>query len=163
MSLTPGPVRHENPFRESLRVLGIYIRAQILIAIILTALYAIGFAIAHVPLWPLIAIIGGFAVLIPRVGSLVPLCLMGLADLIGHRNLVDFLIAFAAWTAIQALEGFFITPRILSKPLGLKPLPVFLALIAGSFLFGPIGALLAVPVIAVALVFWRYFNAGPRA
>jgi hypothetical protein len=32
-----------------------------------------------------------------------------------------------------------------------------------SFFFGPIGALLAVPVIAVALVFWRYFNAGPRA
>jgi putative heme transporter len=163
MSLTPAPARHENPFRESIRVLGLYIRAQFLIALILAVLYAIAFALTHVPLWPLIAIIGGFATFIPRVGSLVPLCLMGLADLIGHQNLMDFLIAFAAWTAIQALEGFFITPRLLSKPLGLKPLPVFLALIAGSFLFGPIGALLAVPVVAIALVFWRYFNAGPRA
>lgn len=153
----PEPRRLDDPVRESFRVLGLYIRAQFLITVILAALYAIGFGIAHVPLWPVIALIGGLSTLIPRVGSLIPLGLVALADLIGDRNWIHFAIAFSAWVIIQGLEGFFITPRLLSKPLGLKPLPVFLALLAGSFLFGPIGLLVAVPVLAVAGVFWRYY------
>lgn len=152
------PRRVEDPVRESFRVLGLYIRAQFLIAGILTILYAIGFGIARVPLWPVIAIIGGLSTLIPRVGSLIPLGLAALANLIGDRNWTHLAIAFGAWVVIQGLEGFFITPRLLSKPLGLKPLPVFLALLAGSFFFGPIGLLVAVPILAVAGVFWRYMK-----
>lgn len=158
MALPPGPRGVDNPVRESFRVLGLYVRAQLLIALILAALYAIGFAIARVPLWPVIAIIGGFSTLIPRVGGLIPLLLAVIANLLGDRDLTHLAIAFAAWVVIQGLEGFFITPRLLSKPLGLKPLPVFLALLAGSFLFGPIGLLIAVPVLAVAGVFWRYMR-----
>lgn len=153
-----GPHRVEDPVRESFRVLGLYIRAQFLIAGILTILYAIGFAIARVPFWPVIAIIGGLSTLIPRVGSLIPLGLAALANLLGDRNWTHLAIAFGAWIIIQGLEGFFITPRLLSKPLGLKPLPVFLALLAGSFFFGPIGLLVAVPILAVAGVFWRYMK-----
>ncbi len=147
-----------NPFRESVYVVGRYLRAQVLIAIILAILYSIGFAIARVPLWPLIAIIGGFANFIPRVGSLVPLILVAISIGWVDWNLTHFLIAFTAWVVIQALEGFVITPRLLSRPLGLRPLPVFIALLAGSFLFGPIGLFLAVPVLAVAAVFYRYFR-----
>jgi putative heme transporter len=148
----------DNPVRESFRVLGLYLRAQLLIALILAVLYAIGFGIARVPLWPVIAIIGGFSTLIPRVGSLIPLLLVVIVNLLGDRNLTHLAIAFGAWVVIQGLEGFLITPRLLSKPLGLKPLPVFLALLAGSFLFGPVGLLIAVPVLAVAGVFWRYLR-----
>jgi predicted PurR-regulated permease PerM len=83
--------------------------------------------------------------------------LAALANLIGDRNWAHLAIAFGAWVVIQGLEGFFITPRLLSKPLGLKPLPVFLALLAGSFLFGPVGLLVAVPILAVVGVFWRYY------
>ena len=158
MGLPPAERRLDAPFRESIRILGLYIRAQIFIALILTVLYAIGFAIAHVPWWPVIAIVGGLTSIIPRVGSLVPLGLAALANLLGDRNITHLLIAFLAWVLIQALEGFFITPRLLSKPLGLRPLPVFVALLAGSFLFGPIGLLLAVPVLAIVAVFWRHFT-----
>jgi predicted PurR-regulated permease PerM len=148
--------RASNPFLESVRVLGLYVRAQVLIAALLTVLYAVGFAIARVPLWPLVAVLGGLASFIPRIGALVPLFLAALFILILHWNLTHMLIALAAWTVIQVLEGFFITPRLLSKPLGLGALPVFFALLFGSFFFGPIGMLLAVPVLAVGMVFWRY-------
>src|SRR5205823_2542888 len=50
-------------------------------------------------------------------------------------------------------------PVLLGRPLGLRALPVFLALLAGSFLFRPVGFVLAVPVLAVANVFWPYFRA----
>lgn len=145
-----------NPVRQSIRVLGLYLRAQIIIAALLTVLYAVGFGLARVPLWPVVAILGGLSSFVPRVGSLVPLALAAICIAIGHWNLTHMLIAFAVWTVIQVLEAFFITPHFLSKPLGLRAFPVFLALLAGSFFFGPIGVLLAVPVLAVGLVFWRY-------
>jgi predicted PurR-regulated permease PerM len=147
-----------NPLRESAFVLGRYVRAQLVIAGILAVLYAIAFGIAHVPLWPVIAILGGLANFIPRVGSLIPLALAALAIALVDWNLNRFLIAFAGWVLIQALEGFWITPHFLSKPLGLRPLPVFIAVLAGSFLFGPLGLLLAVPVLAVAAVFYRHYR-----
>ncbi|HEY7302739.1 MAG TPA: AI-2E family transporter [Bryobacteraceae bacterium] len=158
MALPPSLPPPNGPVRESFRVLWFYIRAQFLIVLILTGLYAVGFGIARVPLWPVIAIIGGASTVIPRIGGLIPIALAAIANLIGDRNLTHLAIAFVAWVIIQALEGFFITPWFLSKPLGLRPLPVFLALLAGSFFFGPIGLLLAVPILAVAGVFWRYMR-----
>jgi predicted PurR-regulated permease PerM len=146
------------PVVDSVRVLGLFVRARILIAIIQTILFAIGFAFARVPLWPLIAIAGGVASFIPRVGVLVPLVLVAIADLLGGVDLIHWTYAFGVWFVILLFDEFFLTPRLLSKPLGLRPLPVFLVLIAGSFFFGPIGFVLAVPVLAVAAVFWRYFR-----
>jgi predicted PurR-regulated permease PerM len=146
------------PLKESARVLGVFVRAKISIAIVLTVLYATGFAWARVPLWPAIAIAGGVASLIPRFGVLVPLALVAIADLVGGVDLLHWTFAFGVWFAILVLDEFFLTPRLLSKPLGLRPLPVFVVLLAGSFFFGPIGFLLAVPALAVAAVFWRHFR-----
>jgi predicted PurR-regulated permease PerM len=147
-----------NPFRQSVRVLGLFIRSQLIIASIDTVLYAMGFAIAHVPWWPLFALIGGFCSFIPSIGSLIPLTLVGVTMLLADRDWTDLAIAFGAWLVVQALEGFVLQPVLLSRPLGLRALPVFLALLAGSFFFGPVGFLLAVPVLAVANVFWRHFR-----
>lgn len=151
-------VSSDNPFRQSARVLALYIRAQIIMAVADTVLYAIGFAIARVPWWPLFALIGGFCSFIPSVGSLIPLSLVAIAVGLGHRGWTDLAIAFGAWLLVQFVEGFVLQPILLSKPLGLRALPVFLALIAGSLFFGPIGFVLAVPVLAVTNVFWRYFR-----
>ena len=146
------------PVVQSVRVLGLFVRARILIALIQTILFAIGFAFARVPLWPLIAIAGGLASFIPRIGVLVPLVLVAIADLFGGVDLLHWTYGFGVWFVILLFDEFYLTPRLLSKPLGLRPLPVFLALIAGSFFFGPIGFILAVPAVAIAAVFWRYFR-----
>jgi len=146
------------PVVQSVRVLGLFVRARILIALIQTILFAIGFAFARVPLWPLIAIAGGLASFIPRIGVLVPLVLVAIADLFGGVDLLHWTYAFGVWFVILLFDEFYLTPRLLSKPLGLRPLPVFLALIAGSFFFGPIGFILAVPAVAIAAVFCRYFR-----
>ena len=158
MALPERPVRVDRPFRESVRVLGIYLRAQIAIAVIVAVLYAIGFGIARAPLWPVIAILGGVSSMIPRFGSLVPLVLVATAMLLAQKDLTHLLIAFGTWVIVQAIEGFVLQPILLSKPLGLKAIPVFLALLVGGMFFGPVGFLLAVPVLAVANVFWRYFR-----
>lgn len=152
----------DNPFRQSVRVLGLFIRSQFIIAGVDTVLYAIGFAIAHVPAWPLFALIGGFCSFVPSIGSLIPLALVGVTMLLAARSWTEMAIAFGIWVVVQGLEGFVLQPILMSKPLGLRALPVFIALLAGSFFLGPIGFLLAVPVLAVANVFWQYFRRRRR-
>lgn len=158
MPLPLAPRTVGSPLRESVRVLGLFVRAQLLIAAILTGLYAIGFAIAGVPWWPVLALIGGITSLIPHVGGLIPLALAALADLLAGRDLAHFVITFVVWVLVEILEGFVITPRLLSKPLGVRPLFVFVAAIVASFIFGPIGFLFALPALAVIMVFWRYYQ-----
>ncbi len=148
----------DNPFRESVRVLGLYIRGQVVIVCIVTLLYAIGFGFAHLPLWYFFAVIAGACNVIPRIGSLIGLGIVALAAYLPHLDWQRLLIVFAIWVVVQGIEGFYLTPRILGRPLGLRPLAVFFALLAGSFLFGPIGFLLAIPLLAVANVFWRYYR-----
>ena len=147
-----------NPFRESVRVLGIYIKGQIIIAALVTTLYAIGFAWARMPWFALVALIAGACNMIPRIGSLIGLAIAAAVAFFTDLTMVQFLIVFGTWVVVQGIEGFYLTPKILGKPLGLRPLLVFFAVLAGSILFGPIGFLLAVPVLAVANVFWRYFR-----
>jgi predicted PurR-regulated permease PerM len=151
-----GPSRRiDNPFKESVRVLGIYARAQVVIIGVVTLMYAAGFALAHMPFWYLVAPLAGLCYAIPHIGSLIGLAIAAVAGFFGDANL---LIVFAAWVVVQGVEGFYLTPRLLGRPLGLRPLLVFVTLIGGSFFFGPIGFLLAVPILAVGSVFWRYFR-----
>jgi predicted PurR-regulated permease PerM len=147
-----------NPFRQSIRVLGLFVRSQLIIAGIDTVLYAVGFVIAHVPWWPLFALVGGICSIIPSIGSLIPLTLVGVTMLLADRGWTNLAIAFGTWVVVQVLESFVLQPFLLSKPLGLRTLPVFLALFTGGLLLGPVGFVLAVPVLAVASVFWRYFR-----
>lgn len=150
--------RIDNPFRESIRVLGIYAKAQIIIVIVDTVLYAIGFAIAHMPFWYVVAVLAGACTIIPRIGSLIGLAIAGIVGFFGDLTVMQLLIVFADWVIVQGIEGFYLTPKLMGRPLGLRPLFVFVALLAASFLFGPIGFLLAVPILAVGNVFWRYFR-----
>lgn len=157
-----------NPFRESGRVLGIYLRGQILIALIVTGLYAVGWDIAKVPWWFAVAILCGVLNLVPKVGSLIALALTLWGTWANDGQSWQLITVFAVWVLVQGIEGFVLTPRILGKPLGLRPFWVFIAILVGSFVFGPLGFVLAVPALAVAAVFWRYFqgrrgrNADPR-
>lgn len=141
--------------REIGHVLAVYIGGQILIAVIVTVLYMIGFALVSVPLWFLIALICGALNLIPRIGSIFALGAAALASLFGHPGVLHVVETLAVWVAVQSLEGFVITPRILGRPLGLRPLVVFIAVLLGSFFFGPLGLFLAVPVLAVAKLVWN--------
>ena len=62
------------------------------------------------------------------------------------------------FTAVQCVEGYYLTPRILGGRLSLHPMAVFLGLLIGGKLFGFLGVLLAVPVIAVTQVFLKFLR-----
>ncbi len=58
---------------------------------------------------------------------------------------------------IELLEGFVLTPVILGRNVGLHPLVVFIALLAGAKLFGILGLLIAIPIVSIIKVVWTDF------
>jgi len=72
--------------------------------------------------------------------------------LVTFPTLVQALIVPILYFGFTTLEGHFITPSIMGRRLALNPLTVFLALIFWTWLWGPVGAFLAVPLLIVALV-----------
>ncbi|HJQ71359.1 MAG TPA: AI-2E family transporter [Blastocatellia bacterium] len=156
------PPRFRNPFSrlfdEVGRILESYVRGQLLIAIVMSVLYAIGFAVLRVPAWAGIAALSGLLNAIPYVGTALGLVLatgFTLADGGGVWRIVGVI---AVFVIVQSIEGYYLTPKILGGRLSLHPMAVFLGLLIGGKLFGLLGVILAVPTIAVAKVFIKFIR-----
>ena len=89
---------------------------------------------------------------IPYIGpAIVALVLLSSASSRCRRSLQAAL-APALFVAIATVEGHFITPGIIGRRLTMSPFIVFLALVFWTWLWGPIGAFLAVPLLIVSFV-----------
>ncbi len=109
--------------------------------------YAVG--LPNPLVWGVLAFLFNF---VPYIGALIMEIVLLAAGLVTFPTLGHALIAPLAYLAFSTIEGHFITPAIMGKHLLLNPLTVFLALVFWTWLWGPIGALLAVPILIVAMV-----------
>jgi predicted PurR-regulated permease PerM len=125
---------------------GQWARGQLLLMLSVGVLEGVGFAVLGVPFALLLGVFAGLMEIIPILGpylGAIPAILVALTQSPTQALLV------AAWTIIVNLvEGNILIPRIMQKAVGLSPLTVILALLAGANLYGVLGALLAVPVAA---------------
>ncbi len=132
-----------------------YVGGQALIAFLLAIGYAVAFYLLGVPLWFLLAPLCGFFHIIPTIGAIlgavVPLVVVAIAGT-SWPQVIGILAVFAT---ANLLETFVLVPLIHGKRLRLHPLAIFLAVLVGGLLFGFLGTLLAVPVLAVAVLLWR--------
>ena len=151
------PPRFRAPFTrlfdEVGRILASYMRGQLFIAIIMAALYAVGFAILRVPAWAGLAALAGLLNVIPYVGTAFGFVLAAAFVVAPGGGLWNLLGLLGVFVAVQVVEGYYLTPRILGSRLSLHPMAVFLGLLVGGKLFGLLGVILTVPALAVAKVF----------
>ncbi|HWP42788.1 MAG TPA: AI-2E family transporter, partial [Blastocatellia bacterium] len=154
------PPRFQNTFSrlfdEVGRILESYVRGQLLIAMIMSVLYAVGFAALSVPAWAGIAALSGLLNAIPYVGTALGLVLATGFTLAEGGGILKIAGVVGVFIAVQSIEGYYLTPKILGERLSLHPMAVFLGLLIGGKLFGLLGIILAVPTIAVAKVFVRF-------
>jgi predicted PurR-regulated permease PerM len=89
---------------------------------------------------------------IPYIGPGVMILILFGVGLIHFPTVTHALIAPAFYVGLATLEGNFITPAIVGRRLTLSPLAVFLSLVFWAWLWGPVGAFLATPLLTIGLV-----------
>jgi predicted PurR-regulated permease PerM len=106
----------------------------------------------------LIGLVAGLISFIPYLGTATGVVLGLLAAVVQAQGLDLGLLLMVAgvFVAGQMLEGYVLTPRIVGDRIGLHPMAVIFAIMAGGQLFGFLGMLLALPVAAVANVLLRF-------
>lgn len=143
---------------EVFRTLAAWFTAQVKIVAILTGIYAIGFAISSVPWWFAAAVVCGLLNFIPVAGAVIGLVLVLPVTWLVTENLGPVLGALITYVVAQGLEGFYLTPKIMGRRLGLSAWTVFLVILIGGFAFGPLGVIFAAPVAAIVAVLWHRYR-----
>jgi len=139
-------------------VLSAFLRGQLLIMVLLGIIYAIGLSIAGIDLALLLGLLAGAASVVPYLGVIVGVLAAGTAALFQFHDWIYLLPVFAVFGVGQLLESLFLTPVLVGDKIGLHPVAVIFAVLAGGQLFGFIGILLALPVAAVVMVLLRHMQ-----
>jgi predicted PurR-regulated permease PerM len=102
------------------------------------------------------AVLGFVLNYIPYIGALMVEIAMFLVGVVSFATLTHAIIAPLLYLAMGTAEGHFITPSIMGHRLTLNPLTVFLSLVFWTWLWGPVGAFLSVPLLIIAMVAAEY-------
>ncbi len=148
--------RAERLFDSAKRRLGLWLRGQVLLGVVIGALSYLGLVILHVKFALVLALLAGVTELIPVIGPFigaVPAILVAASD----HPLLGLWVA-VLYVVIQQLENHLLVPRIMAEATGLNPIVVIVAILAAGTLAGIVGVLLAVPaaiIVKVLLDDWR--------
>lgn len=148
---------------EADAVLGAFFRGQLLVMASLAAIYSIGLSIVGLKLALVIGIGAGLVSFVPYMGAISGFAAAIIAMLVQSGG--D--LWQCAWVALvfgigQIAEGSFLTPNLVGDRIGLHPVVVIFAVMAGGTLFGFVGVLLALPGAAVLAVAARDLHAHWR-
>jgi len=137
-------------------MLGAFLRGQFLVMLILGVLYSIGLWAVGLDLGVLIGMLAGALTFVPYLGPATVVVFGGIAALVQHGDWPHLLGVLAVFGVGQVIESYWLTPKLVGDRIGLHPVAVIFAVLAGGQLFGFLGMLLALPVAAVANVLLHY-------
>ena len=142
--------------RESSDVLSAFLRGQFLVMLVLGVMYGLGLWAVGLDLGILIGLIAGLLTFVPYLGPASGIILGVVAALVQYgdwQHVAGVLVVFGIG---QVIESYVLTPKLVGDRIGLHPVAVIFAVLAGGQLFGFLGMLLALPVAAVVNVLLRY-------
>ena len=143
--------------KECHDVLGAFVRGQLLVMLALGVIYSAGLMLVGLELGLLIGLMAGVAAIVPYMGFIVGIGAALVAGLFQFGgDLYPMLGIVAVFMVGQALEGTVLTPLLVGDKIGMHPVAVIFAILAGGELFGFTGVLLALPVAAVIMVLVRH-------
>ena len=126
-----------------------YIRGQLMVALILGCLYAIGLTLVGLKFGIVVGLVSGLVSIVPYAGFAVGFSTALLIGLANYSGIEPILGIVAVFTVVQVLESTVLTPRLVGDKVGLSSLTTTLALIIGGNLLGLTGMLVAIPVAAI--------------
>lgn len=142
--------------KESSDVLGGFLRGQFMVMIALAILYGGGLSLVGVKIGILIGLIGGMLSFVPYLGPTSVVVMGTIAALVQGLGWKGVAGVGVVWAVAQLVESYILTPKLVGDRIGLHPMVVIFAVMAGGALFGFVGMLLALPGAAVLNVLLRY-------
>jgi len=137
-------------------MLAAFIRGQLMVMLALASIYTVGLAMIGLELSLLIGVAAGIVSFVPYLGLIVGIGLAGLAAFLQFHEWLPVLMVVLVFGVAQVVEAVVLTPRFVGERIGLHPVAVIFAVLAGGQLFGFAGVLLALPVAAVIMVLLRH-------
>lgn len=142
--------------KESDEVIGAFFRGQMLVMLALSVVYTVGLMIVGLDTALLIGVLSGVVSFVPYLGFIVGIAIASIAALMQFQEAMPLLYVAIVFMTGQMLEGMLLTPLLVGDKIGLHPVAVIFAVLAGGQLFGFVGILLALPVAAVIAVVLRH-------
>lgn len=138
--------------QETNELLAQYLRGQLAVMVVLASYYSCALTLSGFTVALPVGILTGLLVFIPYLGFGFGLCLAIIGAVLQNDPMHGLLLVALIYGIGQIVEGFYLTPRLVGKRIGLPPLAVIFALLAFGQLFGFIGVLLALPAAAITSV-----------
>src|SRR3569623_1433492 len=142
--------------RDCDTVLSGFLRGQLSVMLALGSVYTVGLYLVGLDLALLIGVFAGLVSFVPYLGFIMGIVFATIAVLMQYHDVFHLLLVFLVFGIGQTLESFVFTPWLVGDRIGLHPVTVIFAVMAGGLLFGCVGVLLALPVAAVVGVLVRY-------
>lgn len=144
--------------KESDEMLGAFLRGQFMVMIALSILYWLGLSLIGLDFALLIGFVAGLVSFVPYLGLIVGITIAGIAVLFQTQDPLNLLWVLGVFVVVQVIEGSILTPWLVGERIGLHPVAVIFAVLAGGQLFGFVGVLLALPVAAILAVIMRHLH-----
>jgi predicted PurR-regulated permease PerM len=142
-------------FRKADEVMGSFLKGQLTVMLCLGVIYSVGLSIIGIKFSVLLGLGAGLLSIVPYLGSIAGVAAALLVALAQAQDVWLFVWVAAVFGVGQAAEGMLLTPLLVGDKLGLHPVAVIFAVLAGGQLFGMVGILLAIPITAILVVLLR--------
>ncbi len=141
------------------QVLAEFLRGQLLVMSALGFIYSLGLWLAGVEFALLIGMLAGIVSFVPYLGGIIGISIAAIVAFMQYQDILHLVYVAMVFALGQLIEGMVLSPLLLGERIGLHPVAVIFAVMAGGQLFGFVGILLALPVAAIVMVLLRYMHA----
>ncbi len=146
----------EQQAREIDNILSSFIRGQLSVCVLLGTFYGLGLYFVGLDLGVLVGFLSGIISFIPYVGSIFGFVVSITIACAQFDTLLPIIKVISVFAIGQFIEGNFLTPKLVGDSVGLHPVWIMFALLAGGVLLGFLGLMIAVPVAAIIGVLVRH-------
>lgn len=146
--------------KEANDVLGAFLRGQFIVMLSLGLIYSVGLWLAGLQFALLVGLISGLINIVPYLGLIVGMTTACVMMYMQYHDWIHVLYAVIVFVVGSGLDNVFLTPNLIGDRIGLHPIAVIFAVLAGGHLFGVVGILLALPVASIIMVLLRHVRSS---
>ncbi|MEE4659257.1 MAG: AI-2E family transporter [Halieaceae bacterium] len=139
-------------------VIGAFLRGQLLVMLALAIIYSVGLMIVGIDLGVAIGVFAGLFAIVPYLGTAVGILAASVAAWVQFGDWTALVGVAVVFSVAQMIESYLLTPVLVGDRIGLHPVAVIFAVLAGGQLAGFVGVLVGLPVAAVVAVLLRHVN-----